>query len=141
MGQAALFTPPTIHKSNVVLFPNYLTRSRLKGFAKTLKGSYTTNSEGLVTIVNDLIEFHYKSYNKHIELVDLTATPAAIPDAVRCLEFLRYESYLLQKPIFCHLQDPSLLPLLREQGFRIIDDEEEQSEVYSNFWDYELQKV
>ena len=99
-GHALLFNPPPIHKSNFVLFPNYLQYSRLKNFCKALEGKFTTNHDGLVTIMNDLVEFHYNIYNQHLEILELTLEPLSVNDAKRCLDFLKYESYLLQKPIY-----------------------------------------
>jgi len=140
MGQAALFTPPPIHKTNLVIFPQYLLRSRLNQFCKLIKGKYIKNDEGLITVMNDVLEFHFKTYHRHIELEEITYTPKSIPDAIRSLEFLKYESYLLQKPIYYSGQEPILQEFLREQGFRVLD-EEERLEVYEGFWEKETYKV
>jgi len=140
MGQAALFTPPPIHKANLVILPKYLLRSRLKQFCRLIKGKYIKNDEGLITIMNDILEFHFKAFHRHIELEEITYTPISIPDSIRCLEFLKYESYLLQKPIYYAGQEPVLSEFLKEQGFRILD-EEERLEVYEGFWERETQKA
>lgn len=140
MGQAALFTPPPIHKTNLVILPKYLLRSRLKQFSKLIKGKYIKNDEGLITVMNDVLEFHFKTYHRHIELEEITYTPKSILDSIRCLEFLKYESYLLQKPIYYAGQEPILREFLKDQGFRLLD-EEERLEVYEGFWERETEKV
>lgn len=140
MGQAALFTPPPIHRTNLVIFPQYLLRSRLKQFCKLIKGKYIRDEEGLITLMNDVLEFHFKTFHRHIELEEVTYTPKSIPDAIRCLEFLKYESYLLQKPIYYSGQEPVLKEFLEGQGFRLLNEEERQ-EVYEGFWEKEMQKV
>jgi hypothetical protein len=137
MGQAVLFTPPPIHKSNVVVLPAYFQQKRLKQFVKSIEGTYITNNEGLITVVNDTLEFHYKVYNRHIELIELTCTPSALPDTNRCLEFLKYESYLLQKPVYFTTSVKELVSTLVDQGFRLIEDELERSELYQQFWVFE----
>lgn len=141
MGQAALFIPPTIHRTNMVLFPKYLQKSRVKQFCKSIQGNFMSNQEGLMTVVNDVLEFHYKIYNRHIELEEITYTPKSIPDALRCLEFLKYESYLLQKPIYWSQDDSRFSRFLEEQGFRLLTDEQERREIYEGFWEQETQKV
>lgn len=140
MGQAALFTPPSIHKRNLVILPKYLLSSRLKQFCKLIKGKYTRNEEGLITVMNDVLEFQYKTFHQHIQLEEITYTPKSIPDAIRCLEFIKYESYLLQKPVYCVHQDPLIREFLKEQGFRLLNEEERQ-EIYETFWEKEPQKV
>ena len=140
MGQAALFTPPPIHKTNLVILPKYLLRSRLKQFCKLIQGKYIKNEEGLITVMNDVLEFHFKTYYRHIELEEVTYTAKSLPDAIRCLEFLKYESYLLQKPIYYAGQEPILREFLKEHGFRLLD-EEERLEVYEGFWEKETYKV
>ncbi len=141
MGQAALFTPPSIHKTNMVLFPQYLQRSRVKQFCKSIQGKFISNQEGLMTMVNDVLEFHYKVYHRHIELEEITYTPKSIPDALRCLEFLKYESYLLQKPIYWNQHDSRIELFLKEQGFRVLVDEKERREIYEEFWEQQAQKI
>jgi hypothetical protein len=141
MGQAALFSPPPIHSSNIVIFPQYLAKNRLKNFVKAIGATYTTDKEGLVTILGDLLEFHFKTFHKHIELVEISVGPALMLDAQRCIEFIRYESYLLQKPIYCETQDQETLTFLKEQGFRIIVDEEERQDILSAFWEKSLLKA
>lgn len=141
MGQAAIFIPPAIHRTNMVLFPKYLQNSRVKHFCKSIQGTFTSNQEGLITIVNDMLEFHYKTYHQHMELEEITYTPKSIPDALRCLEFLKYESYLLQKPIYWSQNDARITQFLKEQGFRILEDEEERREIYEGFWEKQTQKV
>lgn len=139
-GHALLFNPPPIHKSNFVLFPNYLQYSRLKNFCKALEGKFTTNHDGLVTIMNDLVEFHYNIYNQHLEILELTLEPLSVNDAKRCLDFLKYESYLLQKPIYLSIKGPNGIDFYKEQGFRHLMNEEEREEIYQGFWEPQIQK-
>ena len=141
MGNAALFTPPAIHKTNIVILPRYLAKSRLKTFVKSIKGKYTVDKDGLVTIMNDSIEFHFKSFNKHLELVELTTDPENLEEAQRCVEFLRYESYLLQKNIYCETEEEATLSFLCQQGFRRITEQAEKEEVCSSFWENERIKA
>ncbi|HJV44148.1 MAG TPA: hypothetical protein VJ824_00310 [Bacillota bacterium] len=140
MGQAALFTPPAIHKSNIVIFPQYLAKNRLRNFAKTIQATFTIDKDGLVTLVNDVLEFHYQIFHKHIQLVEISLNSTSLIDAGRCLEFIRYESYLLQKPIYSAEMDDATLHFLQDQGFRLIDDEE-RHEVYGGFWEGERRKA
>lgn len=140
MGQAGLFTPPPIHSSNMVIFPQYFQRSRLKQFIKSIQGQYTANRDGLVTVVNEHFELHYQIYHRHIDLAELNVKPKAMPDASRCLEFLKYESYLLQKPIYASHIEKDLIGFFQTQGFRILD-AEEKAEVYESFWQKETQQV
>ncbi|RKD24150.1 hypothetical protein BEP19_07010 [Ammoniphilus oxalaticus] len=140
MGQAALFTPPPIHKTNLVIFPNYLLKNRLKQFCKLIDGEFTKNEAGLITIMNNSLEFHFKTYNKHLELEEMTYTPRSMLDSIRCLEFIKYESYLYQKPIYVTDLSPTLAAFLKEHGFRMLDEEEKQ-EVFEGFWEKEAQKV
>ncbi|RXT15053.1 hypothetical protein [Ammoniphilus sp. CFH 90114] len=140
MGQAGIFTPPPIHRSNMVIFPQYFQKSRIKQFIKTIQGQYTSNKDGLVTVVNDHFELHYQVYHRHIDLSELNVLPKALPDATRCLEFLKYESYLLQKPIYANNIENDLRHFFETHGFRMLD-EEEKTEIYEGFWQKEPLKA
>ena len=140
MGQAGLFTPPPIHKSNMVIFPQYFQKNRIKQFVKTIQGQSNTNRDGLITVINDHFELHYQLYHKHIDLAEFHVSPKAIPDAARCLEFLKYEAYILQKPIYASSIDAALQEFFVTQGFRMLS-EEERTEVYEGFWQKEPQNA
>lgn len=140
MGQAALFTPPPIHRTNLVILPNYLLKSRLKQFCKLIDGEYAKSDDGLITVMNDYLEFHFKTFHRYIELTELTLNDQSKLDAVRCLEFIKYESYLFQKPVYASDLTETFSAFLKEHGFRILNAEEDR-EARESFWELDKQKA